>query len=136
MSLSSETGNLNRECAVAATMFEGAKTAHSLFKFPVFDENESDLENPNVCNLKNTDRLELPKETSVIFWDEFPNHKEMFESVMIALEDSRKLSLYAVVTLGKYCLLFEICARYYKCNDFLLYPFINVILFSLTLCWF
>ena len=91
MSLSSETGNLNRECAVAATMFEGAKTAHSLFKFPVTDDNESDLENPNVCNLKNTDRLELLKETSVIFWDEFPNHKEMFYSVKIALEDSPKI---------------------------------------------
>ena len=47
--------NIGLVCAsttLAATMFEGAKTAHSLFKFPVSDDDEIDLENPNECRLK------------------------------------------------------------------------------------
>jgi len=78
-------GKILKICAsttLAATLYENATTAHSLFKYPVEDDNDKDSEEPTRCNLEGTDRLELLKETSVIIWDEFvSNNRRLFEAV-------------------------------------------------------
>ena len=67
---------------LAATLYDNAMTAHSLFKFPVEDEDEKDSEERTSCKLENTERLELLQETHVIIWDEFvSNNKDLFEAV-------------------------------------------------------
>ena len=78
-------GKIVKVCAsttLAATLYENATTAHSLFKYPVEADNDKDSEEPTRCNLEGTDRLELLKETSVIIWDEFvSNNRTLFEAV-------------------------------------------------------
>ena len=78
-------GKIVQVCAsttLAATLYENATTAHSLFKFPVEDDECKDPDERTCCKLKDTQRLELLKETHVIVWDEFvSNNKELFESV-------------------------------------------------------
>ena len=76
---------------LAATIYENFKTAHSLFKYPVMEDEDQDEPyvvegqvNPE-CNSK---RLELLQATDVIVWDEFPsNHRELFEAVCRALDN-------------------------------------------------
>ena len=76
-------GKIVKICAsttLAATLYENSTTAHSLFKYPVEDDNDKDSE--ELCNLEGTDRLQLLKETSVIIWDEFvSNNRTLFEAV-------------------------------------------------------
>ena len=68
---------------LAALLFEGAQTAHSLFKYPVVEECDVDMDKMPECKLFETQRLELLMETTVIFWDEFiSNDRELFESVL------------------------------------------------------
>jgi hypothetical protein len=65
-------------------------TAHSLFKFPVEDDEEKDSEDRTSCKLENTERLELLQQTDVIIWDEFvSNNKDIFESVQRSLNTFR-----------------------------------------------
>jgi hypothetical protein len=68
---------------LAALMTEGGKTAHSLFKYPVIeDDDEMDENKLPECRLDNTERLALLNETVVVFWDEFiSNHRYLFEAV-------------------------------------------------------
>jgi hypothetical protein len=84
-------GKIVKVCAsttLAATLYDDAMTAHSLFKYPVVEEEDKDMENPAECRLVGMERLELLKQTSVIFWDEFvSNHRELFEAVQKALRD-------------------------------------------------
>ena len=78
-------GKVVQVCAsttLAATLYENATTAHSLFKYPVEDEHSKDSEQRTCCNLKDTQRLELLQNTHVIVWDEFvSNNRELFEAV-------------------------------------------------------
>jgi len=68
---------------LAATLYPYAMTAHSLFKFPVVEEHERDIENPPSCKLMGTKRLELLQAANWICWDEYPsNHKEILEDVV------------------------------------------------------
>ena len=69
--------------ALAATNYENFDTAHGLFKFPVIEEEDKDINENGQCKLiENAQRLELLQLTQVIIWDEFPsNHKEIFEDV-------------------------------------------------------
>ena len=82
-------GKIVQVCAsttLAATLYENAMTAHSLFKFPVEDDDEKDSEERTACNLENTERFELLQQTDVIIWDEFvSNNKDIFESVQRSL---------------------------------------------------
>ena len=67
-------GKIVQVCAsttLAATLYENAMTAHSLFKFPVEDDDEKDSEERTTCKLENTERFELLQQTDVIIWDEF-----------------------------------------------------------------
>jgi hypothetical protein len=70
---------------LAALLFENAKTAHSLFNYPVVDELDIDNEAIPECNIKQ-ERLELLLETQVIFWDEFvSNDRALMEAVIRCL---------------------------------------------------
>jgi ATP-dependent DNA helicase PIF1 len=77
---------------LAALLFEGAQTAHSLFKYPVTEEADYDPERIPECKLnEKCQRLELLLETVVIFWDEFPsNDREIFEAVIRKLQQWSK----------------------------------------------
>ncbi len=58
------------QSSLAALTFDGATTAHSLFLYPVEDENDIDNQNLPICNFKK-ERCDFLYEVSVIFWDEF-----------------------------------------------------------------
>lgn len=93
-------GKVVKVCAsigVACLLYEDALTAHSLFKFPVHDDDGEDFDGNGVqsCKLhesENRHRFELLMHTDVIFWDEFPsNHLQLFEAVQRALASHKKL---------------------------------------------
>jgi hypothetical protein len=75
--------------ALAASIYENFYTAHSLFKIPVVDEKEEDLnqENDLKCDLdKHRNRKELLDATSVIIWDEISSqHIRDFSAVYHAM---------------------------------------------------
>ena len=88
-------GKIVQICAsttLAATLYENAMTAHSLFKFPVEDDDQKDSEERTCCKLENTERLELLQNTHVIIWDEFvSNNKDLFEAVQRELHMCKNL---------------------------------------------
>jgi hypothetical protein len=68
--------------SLAALLFEGATTAHSLFGYPVQDETDVDDQNLATCDF-NHERSEFLHEVYVFFWDEFINNDRMlFEAVL------------------------------------------------------
>ena len=83
-------GKLCLGCAstgLAATIYENFNTAHSLFKYPVIEDQDRDEDREIQCQLKpNSNRYQLLKAANLIVWDEFPsNHKEVFEAAYRAL---------------------------------------------------
>ena len=76
---------------LAATIYENFNTAHSLFKYPVIEDEDRDEAHVVECQVNpecNSKRLELLQATDVIVWDEFPsNHRELFEAVCRALDN-------------------------------------------------
>ena len=91
---------------LAALLFDGATTAHSLFKYPVVEDQDIDTECLPECKLEeNSERLELLKETQVIFWDEFvSNDRALFEAVIncLSLKYNKKFILYVLETFVKF----------------------------------
>ena len=70
------------QSSLAALMFDGATTAHSLFSYPVEDEDDIDDQNLPRCNFKK-ERCDFLYEVSVIFWDEFiSNDRILIEAVI------------------------------------------------------
>ena len=74
--------------SLAALMAEAGTTAHSLFNFPVIEDQDIDESTRPECRLLDKpERLELLQNTKAIFWDEFcSNHREVFEAVQRALK--------------------------------------------------
>lgn len=76
--------------SLAARLFEGGQTAHSLFKFPVNEDddiNADDDRPPLECRLIRTERMELLRHCDVIFWDEFfSSDRAIFEAVYKELQ--------------------------------------------------
>ena len=71
---------------LAALSFDGAVTAHSLFGYPVEDEEDVDDLNPTRCEVKK-ERAEFLHEVSVIFWDEYvSNDRNLMEAVLEQLK--------------------------------------------------
>ena len=72
---------------LAATIYDGFETAHSLFKFPVVEEDEREVDMPIECQLHtNVNRYEYLRATNLILWDEFPScDREVFEAAYKAL---------------------------------------------------
>jgi hypothetical protein len=94
-------GVLIKVCAattLAANLYDNAITAHSLFKFPVIEDTDRDMDLPLQCQLeKDEERLECLMETVVIFWDEFySNHRELFESVVESFKNRNKRFLFVI----------------------------------------
>ena len=70
------------QSSLAALSFDGATTAHSLFCYPVEDEDDIDDQNLPKCNFKK-ERCDFLYEVSVIFWDEFiSNDRILIEAVL------------------------------------------------------
>ena len=84
---------------LAATLYEGFETAHSLFKFPVIEDDEREVDTPMECNLQNfPNRLEYLKAVDLILWDEFPScDREVFEAAHRALNGFQDK---VIVTIG------------------------------------
>jgi hypothetical protein len=85
MAYARSKGNVALGCAstaLAATNYDDFSTAHSLFCFPVFEEDEIDPSEPPQCNFhSNPERLELLCAAKVIIWDEMLcNHKQLYEA--------------------------------------------------------
>jgi tRNA A37 threonylcarbamoyladenosine biosynthesis protein TsaE len=71
---------------LAATNYDNASSAHSLFNYPVVEEEDRDMENRVECQLRGTERYILLQHCTIIFWEEFiSNHKELYEAVECAL---------------------------------------------------
>ena len=92
-------GKLVSICAsttLAATNYENADTAHSLFGYAV-QENDDDYdgETQQECQLDTKayeQRLELLENTVLILWDEvFGNHRNLFEAAVRALQQNKSL---------------------------------------------
>ena len=72
--------------SLAALIFEGALTAHSLFGYPVEDEEDIDDIDLPTCNLRK-ERCEFLYQVYVIFWDEFiSNDRMLIEAVIDAFK--------------------------------------------------
>ena len=76
---------------LAATIYDDFSTAHSLFCYPVVEDDEKDESEPATCQFElNPERLELMNAATVVVWDEMPsNHKELFEAAYRALNQFR-----------------------------------------------
>jgi hypothetical protein len=68
--------------SLAALLFEGATTAHSLFGYPVQDETDVDDQNLAECDF-NHERSEFLHEVYVFFWDEFINNDRMLMEAVL-----------------------------------------------------
>jgi len=95
-------GKLCAGCAstgLAATLYEGFETAHSLFKFPVVEDDEREVDVPVECQLLNSpNRLEYLNAVDLILWDEFPScDREVFEAAHRALNRFRGK---VIITMG------------------------------------
>ncbi len=66
--------------SLAALLFEGATTAHSLFA--VEDETDVYYQNLATCNFKH-ERSEFLHEVYVFFWDEFINNDRMLMEAVL-----------------------------------------------------
>jgi len=73
---------------LAATVYDNFNTAHSLFKFPVVEDQDRDEDREIRCQLKrDSNRYQPLKAANLIVWDEFPlNYKEVFEAAYRALD--------------------------------------------------
>ena len=67
---------------LAALLFEGAITAHSLFGYPVEDETDVDDQNLATCNFKH-ECSEFLHTVYVFFWDEFINNNWMLMKAVL-----------------------------------------------------
>ncbi len=76
--------------------FEGAVTAHSLFGYPVEDEEDVDDLNPTRCEVKK-EQADFLHEVSVIFWDEYiSNDFNLMEAVLEQLKTLWEKPWYCV----------------------------------------
>ena len=70
--------------ALAATLYNDFETTHSLFKFPVVEDEDKDPNVPTECELhRNPQREELLREepADLFIFDEFPSlDREVFEA--------------------------------------------------------
>ncbi len=72
--------------SLAALLFEGAVTAHSLFGYPVEDKEDVDDLNPTRCEVKK-EQSDFLHEVSVIFWDEYiSNDHNLIKAVLEQLK--------------------------------------------------
>ena len=77
--------------ALAATLYKDFETTHSLFKFPVVEEQDKDSNLPTECLLSNhPQRLELLRATTLFVFDEFPSlDREVFEGIYKEMKQFR-----------------------------------------------
>lgn len=90
--------------SLAALIYDGALTAHSLFSYPVEDESDIDDVDLPMCNFRK-ERSEFLYQVSVIFWDEFiSNDRMLIEAVIDAFKSTWDKPRYFVfVCAGDFC---------------------------------
>jgi hypothetical protein len=82
--------------SLAALLFGDAVTAHSLFGYPVEDEEDVDDLNPTRCEVKK-EQADVLHDVSVIFWDEYiSNDCNLMEAVLEQLKTLWKKPRYYV----------------------------------------
>jgi hypothetical protein len=81
--------------SLAALSFEDAVTAHSLFGYPVEDEEDVDYLNPTRCEVKK-EQADFLHEMSVIFWEDIANDCNLLEAVLEQLKMLWEKSWYYV----------------------------------------
>ena len=88
---------------LAALLFEGATTAHSLFGYPVEELEDIDDQIPAQCNFSE-ERSALLHEVLVIFWDEIvSNDRSLFEAVLHAMKTKwEKPQYYVFICAGDF----------------------------------
>jgi hypothetical protein len=67
---------------LAALLFNGATTAHSLFNYPVEEEDDVDNQDCPQCDF-NKQQSDFLKDVSVIFWDEFISNDQMLMEAVL-----------------------------------------------------
>jgi hypothetical protein len=83
--------------SLAALLFDGGTTAHSLFSYPVEDESDVDYQNVAICEF-NKERAEFLHEVSVIFWDEFiSNDRILAEFVLDKLNTTWETKRHYII---------------------------------------
>ena len=87
--------------ALAATLYKYFETTHSLFKFPVVEEQDKDPNLPTECELsRHPQRQELLRATNLFVFDEFPSlDREVFEAIYKEMKQFRNK---VVVCLGDF----------------------------------
>ena len=87
--------------ALAATLYKDFETTHSLFKFPVVDEQDKDPNLPTECSLsRHPQRQELLRATTLFVFDEFPSlDREVFEGIY---KEMMQFNNKVVVCLGDF----------------------------------
>ena len=87
--------------ALAATLYKDFETTHSLFKFPVVEEQDKDPNLPTECLLsRHPQRLELLRATTLFVFDEFPSlDREVFEGIY---KEMKQFQNKVVVCLGDF----------------------------------
>ena len=87
--------------ALAATLYKDFETTHSLFKFPVVEEQDKDPNLPTECELsRHPQRQELLRATNLFVFDEFPSlDREVFEAIYKEMKQFRNK---VVVCLGDF----------------------------------
>ncbi len=90
--------------SLAALLFEGAVTAHSLFGYPVEDEEDVDDLNLTRCEVKK-EQADFLHEVSVIFWGEYiSNDHNLMEAVLGQLKTLWEKTWYCMfVCAGDFC---------------------------------
>ncbi len=82
--------------SLVALLFDGARTAHSLFNYPVEEEDDVDNQDCPQCNF-NKQQSDFLKEMSVNFWDEFiSNDRMLMEAVLQEFKTKWRIPRYYV----------------------------------------
>ncbi len=81
---------------LSALLFDGTTTVHSLFSYPVEEEEDIDDHELAKCEF-NKERSDLLREVEVIFWDEYiSNDRKIKEALLLELSTRWETPRYYV----------------------------------------
>jgi hypothetical protein len=111
--------------SLAALLFEGGTTAHSLFGYPVEDETDVDNQNLATCDFKQ-EHSDFLHEVSVIFWDEFiSNDQILMEAVLEEFKTRWVIPCYFI---------FVCAGDFAQVRSMIIYPVVILSCVGMTRC--